>query len=103
MNDAAERFVAVLDANVLYPFGVRDALLRFAEAGLYRAHWSAEILNEWTQNLLLGGVEGRGALVAGAADSPSFVMGNYVLVAFTHHCLSISKGLHHGAASAVLP
>ena len=76
MNDAAERFVAVLDANVLYPFGVRDALLRFAEAGLYRAHWSAEILNEWTQNLLLGGVEGRGALVAGAADSPSFVMGN---------------------------
>ena len=52
MSDIADRVVAVLDANVLYPFAVRDALLRFAEAGLYRAHWSAEILDEWTQNLL---------------------------------------------------
>ena len=52
MSETVDRFVAVLDANVLYPFGVRDALLRFAEAGLYRARWSAEILDEWTRNLL---------------------------------------------------
>jgi len=48
----ADRFVVVLDANVLYPFRVRDALLRFAEAGLFRARWSPTILDEWRRNLL---------------------------------------------------
>lgn len=47
-----DRFVVVLDANVLYPFRVRDALLRFAEAGLFRARWSQGILDEWSRNLL---------------------------------------------------
>lgn len=46
MSNVANRFVVILDANVLYPFGVRDALLTFAEADLYRARWSAQILDE---------------------------------------------------------
>ena len=49
MSSVADRFVVILDANVLYPFGVRDALLRFAEAGLYRARWSADILDEMVE------------------------------------------------------
>ncbi len=52
MSDVADRFVVVLDANVLYPFRVRDVLLRFAEAGLYRARWSQRIIAEWTENLI---------------------------------------------------
>lgn len=52
MSEIADRFVVVLDANVLYPFRVRDALLRFAEAGLFRARWSPTIMDEWTRNLL---------------------------------------------------
>lgn len=52
MRCIADRFVVVLDANVLYPFRVRDALLRFAEAGLFRARWSPAILDEWRRNLL---------------------------------------------------
>jgi predicted nucleic acid-binding protein len=48
----ADRFVVVLDANVLFPFRKRDALLRFFAAGLFRARWSAEILDEWTRSLL---------------------------------------------------
>jgi len=48
----ADRFVVVLDANVLYPFRVRDALLRFAEVGLFRARWSPKIIDEWKSNLL---------------------------------------------------
>ena len=52
MSNIADRFVVILDANVLYPFWVRDVLLRFAEAGLYRARWSQEILDEWTSSLL---------------------------------------------------
>lgn len=46
MSNVANRFVVILDANVLYPFGVRDVLLTFAEEGLYRARWSKQILEE---------------------------------------------------------
>ncbi|MGH2562455.1 MAG: PIN domain-containing protein [Thermomicrobiales bacterium] len=42
---------AVLDANVLYPIHLCDALLRCAEARLYRPRWSAEILDELGRNL----------------------------------------------------
>jgi predicted nucleic acid-binding protein len=48
----ADRFVVVLDANVLYPFRKRDVLLRFCQAGLFRARWSRLVLDEWTRNLL---------------------------------------------------
>jgi predicted nucleic acid-binding protein len=43
---------AVLDANVLYPFALRDTLLRLAEAGLYEPVWSARILEEARRNLV---------------------------------------------------
>ena len=52
MSHLADRFVVLLDANVLYPFRVRDALLRFAEFGLFRARWSAQIMDEWEAALL---------------------------------------------------
>ena len=52
MSNVADRFVILLDANVLYPFQVRDAILRFAEAGLFRARWSQQIIDEWTRNLI---------------------------------------------------
>ncbi|HEX9938669.1 MAG TPA: PIN domain-containing protein [Longimicrobium sp.] len=44
--------VALLDANVLYAASVRDLLLRLAQGGLLAPHWSEEIHNEWTRNLL---------------------------------------------------
>ena len=43
---------ALLDANVLYPAGVRDILLRLADRGLFRPLWTAQIHDEWIQNLL---------------------------------------------------
>ena len=48
----ADRRVALLDANVLFPFRKRDILLRFHDAGLFRARWTERILDEWTLNLL---------------------------------------------------
>ena len=54
MKRIANRFTVVLDANVLYPFLVRDVLLTLAEAGMYRARWSAMITAEWRANLLAG-------------------------------------------------
>lgn len=46
------RFIAVLDACVLYPVPIRDLLLSLASAGLYKPKWSALIQDEWSRNLL---------------------------------------------------
>jgi predicted nucleic acid-binding protein len=42
----------ILDSCVLYPMYLRDTLLCAAEAGLYRPHWSQEILNGALRNLV---------------------------------------------------
>lgn len=44
-------FTVVLDANVLYPAYLRDALLRLAYAGLYRPRWTDQILYEMAHNV----------------------------------------------------
>jgi predicted nucleic acid-binding protein len=49
---AANRYVAVLDACVLYPAPLRDLLLSLASAGLYQARWTHTIQDEWIGNLL---------------------------------------------------
>ena len=43
---------ALLDANVLYPAGLRDLLLRLADRYLYAPLWSADIHAEWMSSLL---------------------------------------------------
>ncbi|MCF8504178.1 MAG: PIN domain-containing protein [Caulobacter sp.] len=43
---------AVLDADVLYPMMLHDTLLRAAAAGCFRMHWSEQILDEVTRNLV---------------------------------------------------
>lgn len=45
-------FPVILDACVLFNAPVRDTLLRAAEYGLYRVHWSQKILDETTKNLV---------------------------------------------------
>ena len=47
-----QHWKALLDANVLYPAGVRDILLRLADRGLFRPLWTAQIHDEWIRNLL---------------------------------------------------
>jgi predicted nucleic acid-binding protein len=39
-------FIVVYDACVLFPAPLRDLLIRVARAGVVRAHWSDDILNE---------------------------------------------------------
>ncbi len=47
--------IALLDANVLFPFTLRDTLLRASAAGLFQVRWSDEILTETTRNLVAKG------------------------------------------------
>ncbi|WP_052851476.1 PIN domain-containing protein [Streptomyces avicenniae] len=44
-------FVALYDANVLYPSTLRDVLIRVAQAGLVHARWTETILDEVFRNL----------------------------------------------------
>jgi predicted nucleic acid-binding protein len=46
-------FAAVIDANALYPFSLRDTLLRLAQVDLYAPLWSARILEEMRRNLVV--------------------------------------------------
>jgi len=48
-------FFAVLDACVLYPYSLRDTLLRFAEAEFYAPLWSDRILDELERNVVKNG------------------------------------------------
>lgn len=48
-------FRVVLDACVLFPFSLRDTLLRAAAAGLYQLYWSDAILEETRSNLVATG------------------------------------------------
>lgn len=41
---------ALLDANVLYPAGLRDFLLRLADQYLYAPLWSADLHVEWIRS-----------------------------------------------------
>ncbi len=49
-------FGVVLDACVLIPASLRDTLLRAAERGMYRLHWSELILEEVRRNLVKRGM-----------------------------------------------
>lgn len=42
-----DRFTAFLDANVLYPAGLRSLLMYLAVEGLFRAKWSDAVHEEW--------------------------------------------------------
>lgn len=44
-------FTVIYDANVLYPFHLRDILIRVAQAGLVHARWTDKILDECFENL----------------------------------------------------
>jgi predicted nucleic acid-binding protein len=45
-------FGAFYDANVLYPSGLRNFLMHLALTGIFHAHWSAQVHDEWIGNLL---------------------------------------------------
>jgi len=48
-------FRVLLDANVLYPFSLRDTLLRAARAGFYQLYWTDDVLDEACRNLVNDG------------------------------------------------
>lgn len=52
-------FAVVLDADALHPVHVRNTLLKFASAKLFRPLWSERILEEMAKSLIKRGVANR--------------------------------------------
>lgn len=45
------RYTALLDACVLYPLAMADALMSLATAGFFAAKWTTRIEDEWVRSL----------------------------------------------------
>jgi predicted nucleic acid-binding protein len=57
-------FTALYDACVLFPFELRDTLIRLARTGLFRAKWTERIHDEWIRSLLARCSEAKRAEMA---------------------------------------
>ena len=44
--------IAIVDANILFPYALRDTVLRAANERFFRVRWSATILDELQRNLV---------------------------------------------------
>jgi predicted nucleic acid-binding protein len=65
-------FGVVLDACVLFPFSLRDTLLRAAAADFYQLYWSAEIIDEVKRNLVKTGTMKEDQAASLVAQMESF-------------------------------
>ena len=63
------RFIALLDACVLYPAPIRDLLLNLEDFDLYTPKWTDKIQEEWARNLLLNRPELTAAQLQRTADA----------------------------------
>jgi len=99
------RYTALLDACVLFPIAVADALMSLATAGLFAAKWTTKIEEEWIKSLedwrpeLKGKLEDRRRLMREAvADWEVPLAGWQPLVA----CINLpDPNDHHVLAAAI--
>jgi predicted nucleic acid-binding protein len=91
----------MLDANVLFPFTLRDTLLRAAAADLYRLRWSAQILNEMERALVREGAT-TGAKAARLRDIMERCFDNAMVTGHERHIDQMRNhpGDRHVAAAA---
>jgi predicted nucleic acid-binding protein len=82
--------VAVLDANVLFPFTLRDTLLRIAAAGVFQLRWSEQILDEMERNLV-----GMGFMSPENGARLRRIMVNYFPESSVSNYQTFLSGLHN--------
>src|SRR6266511_1797025 len=98
-------FKVVLDANVLYPFSLRDTLLRLAERELYVLVWSERILDEVGRNLVEDGrTDAATAVRLQAAMRSAFpeALVDADAIAATEPAMTNDPGDRHVLATAVV-
>ena len=83
--------VVLVDANLLYPFHLRNLLIQFGVERLIDLRWTAEIHEEWIGNLVAGGRATRERLTRTLA-----IMSRVLPEADV-------RGYQHRIASLVLP
>lgn len=98
------RIVAFLDASVLYPALLRDLLLRVALFGVFHAHWSARVQDEWTTALLRNRPDLSRALVERTRQLMDSHFPDAVVVGYEHRIELITlpdMDDRHVAAAAI--
>lgn len=83
-------FDATYDACVLHPAGLRDLLVRLAMTGMFRAHWSSDILDEMVRSIL----RRRPDLTAAQLDRTRELMCNAVPDSVTTGYEELIDGFH---------
>jgi predicted nucleic acid-binding protein len=98
-------FKVVLDANVLYPFSLRDTLLRLAERELYVPIWSERILAEVSRNLVGDGradIDTAARLRAAMRSAFPEALVDAAAIAATEPGMTNDPGDRHVLATAVV-
>jgi hypothetical protein len=88
------RYTALLDACVLHPMAMADALMSLASAGLYAAKWSRTIEAEW-----IASIEERRAEIADARRRYEGLLAKYPQ-AFADHAAEFYLGAGANAERA---
>ena len=93
----------LLDANVLYPFHLRNLLVQLAVDGLIAARWTDAIHAEWIDNLVATGRVTRERLLR-TRDIMNRVLPNAMVSGYEHHIATLllpDPGDRHVLAAAI--
>lgn len=101
---AYEPPVVVYDANVLYPFHLRNLLIQCAVDRLVVARWSAEIHDEWIRNLAADSVTLTRERLERTRDLMNRVLPDATVEGYERHVAGLSlpdPGDRHVVAAAI--
>lgn len=101
---AYEPPVVVYDANVLYPFHLRNLLIQCAVDRLVVARWSAEIHDEWIRNLAANTSTLTRERLERTRDLMNRVLPNATIESYEQHVAALSlpdPGDRHVVAAAI--
>jgi predicted nucleic acid-binding protein len=84
------RYVAVLDACVLYPAPLRDVLLSLALQGLFQAKWSETINDEWMRNVLSNRPDLNASQISRTCEQMVIAIPDGLVTEYEHYIQSVT-------------
>ena len=84
------RSVAIYDACVLFPAPLRDLLIRIASAGIVRAHWTEQILDECFRAILQQRTDLDANALARTRSLLTQALPDCIVTGYQHHISSLN-------------
>jgi predicted nucleic acid-binding protein len=98
------RSVAIYDACVLFPAPLRDLLIRIASAGIVRAHWTEQILDECFRAILQQRTDLDANALARTRSLLTQALPDCIVTGYQHHISSLNlpdENDRHALAAAI--